>query len=276
VTSLLEEGDIAFVDRNSHASMLDGCKLAGGEARFFAHNSTEQLEKLLEEYKETHNKLIMCDGVYSMDGDLAPLPQICELGKRYGAGMAIDDGHATGVFGGTGRGTLQHFSLDGKGCLIIGSLAKALASVGGFVAGDHIVIDHLRHTARPLIFSTALSPIHTAIALEALKIIVREPHLREKLWSNAERMKQTLLALGFNIGNSVSPLIPIIVGDEATTYKMVLELEELGVVVDGVGYPGVKKNQCRLRIRMMATHSEQDIEIALKHLKRIGQKYKVV
>lgn len=274
--TLLEEGDMAFIDREAHASLIDGAKLSTGEARFFAHNNIEQLEDLLQKTESTKCKLIVCDGVYSMGGDLAPLPEICKLAEKYQTGIAVDDGHATGIFGENGRGTPEYFKVEGRVDLLLGSLGKALASVGGFVASNHIIIDHLRHTARSLLFSTALSPVHTATALAALTIIQKEPWLRKQLWSNTFKMKQGLLNMGYNIGKAESPLIPIIIGDESITYKMVMELEKSGIIADGVSFPAVKKNLSRIRIRMNATHTDDDLNIALNVFKIIGKKFAVI
>lgn len=273
VAAILGKSEVAIVDRYAHASLLDGCKLSEGITRFFAHNSIPNLEKLLEEHKGA-NKLIICDGIYSMDGDLAHLPDIFRLAEQYDAGLLLDDGHATGVFGAKGRGTLEHFNIRNKErCLLIGSLGKALGSTGGFVAGNREVIDYLRHTTRSLLFSTGLPPVCAAAAIAALEIIQDEPWLIQQLWSNTWKMRQGLTALGYDIGTSISPLIPIIIGDEYKVYKMSVALEEAGVVIDGVAPPAVKQNQCRLRIKMMATHTDTDIATALELLKKIGRRF---
>ncbi|MBM3250061.1 MAG: aminotransferase class I/II-fold pyridoxal phosphate-dependent enzyme [Candidatus Omnitrophica bacterium] len=276
ISSLLGEGDMAFFDRDAHASLIDGARLSNGETRFFAHNDVGQLEALLKKNNAVENKLVVCDGVYSMDGDLAPLPEICALAEKYCAGLIVDDGHVTGIFGENGRGTAEHFKLEGKVDLLLGSLGKALASVGGFAAGNHTIIDHLRHTSRPLLFSTALSPVHAAVSIVALEIIVKEPWLRKQLWGNTFKMKQGLLSLGYNLGKTQSPLIPVIIGEEATTYKMVMALEESGVIVDGVSFPAVKKNLSRIRMRMMATHTDKDLDFVLSVFKDVGKKLGVI
>ena len=278
VSQLATNDDVVILDRNSHASLLDGCKLSGATARYFLHNNLEDLERILCEYSENVGRLIVCDGVYSMEGDVAPLPDIIGLAERYHIGVAIDDGHATGVLGKNGRGTLEHFnlSIQGKGCVIIGSLGKALVSVGGFVAGDRIIIDYLRHTSRPLLFSTSLCPANAATALEALRIIQREPWLIQRLWSNTSRMKDGLRNLGYRVGNSETPIIPVIIGEENLVYKMTLALQELNVIVDGVGPPGVKRNQCRLRIRVSAAHDDEDINGAITAFKKVGQQVGVI
>ncbi len=277
ISCLLGKGDVAFVDRNAHASLLDGARLSDGEARYFSHNSTEQLERLLQIKDNTvKGKLIVCDGVYSMDGDLAPLPEICDLADKYHAGLVVDDGHGVGIFGEHGRGAIEHLKVEGRVDIILGSLGKALASVGGFVAGNHTIIDHLRHTARPLLFSTGLAPANVAASLAAINIIQKEPWLRQKLWSNTIKVKKSLRAMGYNTGKSETPLIPIIIGDETTTYKMVIALEESGVIVDGVSFPAVKKNQSRIRIRVIATHTSMDLDLALEAFKAIGKKFGVI
>ncbi len=277
MAAMLGSGEVALVDRYTHASLLDGCKLTDGITRFFAHNNTENLEKLLEEYDGAKAKLVVCDGIYSMDGDLAPLPDILRLAHQYDAGVIIDDGHATGVFGEKGKGTLEHFKITNKDrCLLTGSLGKALGSTGGFVAGPREVIDYLRHTSRSLLFSTGLPPVCAAAAIAALEILKEQPGLIQRLWSNTSKMRQGLIDLGYNTGASVSPLIPIVLGDEYIVYKMSVALEEAGVVVDGVAPPAVKQNQCRLRIRMMATHTDTDIAVALDLLRKLGRRFGVI
>ena len=235
-----------------------------------------RIEKMLQKNESVKGKLIVCDGVYSMDGDLAPLPEMCRLAEKYNAGIAVDDGHATGIFGENGQGTIEHFKVEGKVDILLGSLGKALASVGGFVAANHIIIDHLRHTSRPLLFSTGLSPANAAAALAALTIIQKEPWLRQNLWSNTFKMKQGLRNMGYNIGKSDAPLIPVIIGDEALTYKMVMALEESGIIVDGVSFPAVKKNLSRIRIRVIATHTNEDLEIALSAFKKVGKRFGII
>ncbi len=277
MTAMLGADDIALVDRQTHASLLDGCTLAGGNTRFFAHNNSENLEKLLQEYEGKKNRLIVCDGIYSMDGDLAPLPEIFRLAEQYDAGLIIDDGHATGVFGKKGRGTLEHFEIANRErCLLTGSLGKAIGSTGGFVAGNREVIDYLRHTARSLLFSTALPPVCAGAAIASVKIINSEPERIRQLWTNTLQMRRGLIDLGYNVGAGDSPLIPVIIGDEYTVYKMSVALEEAGVVIDGVAPPAVKQNQCRLRIKMMATHTDNDIALALELLKKLGKRFGVI
>lgn len=277
LAAILGRDEVALVDRLAHASMLDGLKLSSGSARFFAHNNVDNLRKLLEEHKAVLGKVIMCDGVYSMDGDLAPIPALFELAGQYGAGVIVDDGHATGIFGKTGRGTLEHFGIDNKeNCLLLGSLSKAIGSVGGFVAGGREVIDYLRHTARSLLFSTGLPAANTAAALVALDIIREEPQRLQRLWENTRRMRSGLKDLGYDLGTSVSPIIPVVIGDEYTVYKMSVALEEAGVIVDGVAPPAVKQSQCRLRMCMMATHADDDITRVLGLFRRLGKRYKVL
>lgn len=276
ISALLGEPDIAFLDKHVHASLFDGVKLSNGKARFFPHNNVGRLEELLRINKPTAGKLIVCDGVYSMEGDLADLPQICGLAEKYNTGIALDDGHAIGVFGETGRGTVEYFKMEGKVDLILGSLGKAFGSAGGFTAGNHIVIDHFRHTSRPLLFSTGLPPASAAAAIASLAIIQKEPWLRKNLWANTFKMQDGLRAMGYNIGKTQSPLIPIIIGDETLTYKMVMDLEKSGIIVDGVSYPAVKKNLSRIRIRLIATHSNEAIDRALCAFRNTGRKFGVI
>lgn len=276
VSALVEKGDAVIIDRSAHASILDGAKLSNGEARLFIHNNTRDLEKLLVSSDSAKNKLIICDGVYSMDGDLAPLPEICMLAEKYRSGLAVDDGHATGIFGDNGRGTIEHFKVGGRVDIILGSLGKTLASVGGFAAGNHSIIEYLRHNARSFIFTTSLSPVHVAMTLAALRIIKREPELRKRLWANTYMMKDGLQRLGYDIGLTQSPIIPIIIGNEDKTFKIAHKLEALGVVTDPIIYPAVKKDKCRIRVRATAAHKAEDIERALSIFKKVGKEFGVI
>lgn len=271
VSALIGKGDVAIIDRSAHASILDGAKLSSGEARLFIHNNIKDLEKILVSYDLAKSKLIICDGVYSMDGDLAPLPEICMLAEKHHAGIAVDDGHATGIFGENGRGTIEHFKLEGRVDIILGSLGKTLASVGGFVAGNHSIIEYLRHNARSFIFTTSLSPVHAAMTLTALRIIKSEPELRQHLWANTYMIKDGLQRLGFDIGLTQSPIIPIIIGDEDKTFKIAHKLEGLGVITDPIIYPAVKRDRCRIRVRATAMHKAEDIEKALSIFKKVGK-----
>lgn len=276
ISALIGENDIALIDRSAHASILDGSKLSKGEARFFVHNSMEDLEKLLHQHDSKKGKLIVCDGVYSMDGDLAPLKEICNLAEEYRAAVAIDDGHGTGVFGENGRGVAEHLKVEDKVDIILGSLGKAFGSVGGFAASNHSVIEYLRHNARSFIFSTSLNPIDASMALAALTIIKNEPHLRQRLWENTYMMKEGLQKLGFNTGITASPIIPVIIGDEDKTFKIVQELEKLSVVADPIIFPAVKKDKCRIRVRVTATHSKSEIEEVLSKFKKVGKDFGVI
>ncbi|MCX5699856.1 MAG: aminotransferase class I/II-fold pyridoxal phosphate-dependent enzyme [Candidatus Omnitrophica bacterium] len=273
ISVLIDKGEIILIDRNAHASIIDGAKLSNGEARLFIHNNINDLEKLLRHYESVNGKLIVCDGVYSMDGDLAPLPEICKLAEKYNAGLAVDDGHATGIMGENGRGTIEYFKVEGKVDIVLGSLGKTLGSVGGFAAGNHSIIEYVRHNARSFIFSTSLSPVHTAMTLTSLKIIKNEPELRQRLWTNTYMIKEGIRGMGYNIGATLSPIIPIIIGNEEKTFKMANRLEELGVVVDPIIYPAVKKDMCRIRIRATAVHKPADIEKALLIFKKVGKEF---
>jgi 8-amino-7-oxononanoate synthase len=276
ISGLINKGDAVFIDRSAHASILDGARLSEGGVRFFPHNSLTGLERLLRNHAKMSNKLIACDGVYSMDGDLAPLPEICNLAEKYNSAIAVDDGHATGIFGENGRGTVEYFKVEGKVDVILGSLGKALASVGGFAAGNHSIIEYLRYHARSFVFSTSLSPVHVAMTLAALRILKSEPELREHLWANTYMLKENLRSMGFNIGATQSPIIPIIIGEEAKTFKMVQMLEEYGVIADPIVFPAVKKDKCRIRLRATAVHKPLDIEKALLVFKKVGKEFGVI
>ncbi len=278
VSAILVKDEVAFVDRFAHASLLDGCRLSGGVAMFFPHNNVEALERLLEKHNDVKERVIICDGVYSMDGDLAPLPDLFRISQQHKAGLVIDDAHAIGVFGASGRGTLEHFGIEASSsnCLVVGSLSKALGSIGGFAAGGRDVIDYLRHCSRALLFSTAMAPASAAAALAALEILQSEPELMHRLWSNTRRVHDGLRKLGFDIGKTVAPITPIMLGDEYKVYKMVVALERVGLIVEGVAPPAVKQNQCRIRLCVRAVHSEEEVDRALLLLKRIGRRFGVI
>jgi len=278
VSALVRNGDVAINDRLNHASIIDGCRLSGGAFRTFKHNDLAHLEKVLRSAEEQGclGKLIIVDGVFSMDGDITNLPGIKSLADRYNARLMIDEAHATGVIGENGRGTPEHFKMEGKIDLVAGTLSKALGGVGGFVASSKEVVNYLRFYARSHMFSTALPPATAAALCAAIDVIQEEPALRKKLWSNINYMITNLKQLGFNLGNAETAIIPIIVGDDLLLKKMSKEVHQAGIFVNSVYYPAVPKKLSRLRLSLMATHTQEDLDDTLAVMERVGRKYGLI
>ncbi|MBI3599681.1 MAG: pyridoxal phosphate-dependent aminotransferase family protein, partial [Nitrospinae bacterium] len=278
ISALVEAGDIVFIDKLNHASIIDGCKLSGAYLRAFNHNDMEKLENLLKESAQYKRKLIVVDGVYSMDGDIANLPEICYLAKKYSAMVMVDEAHATGVMGSNGRGVVEHYSLEDEVDIIMGTMSKSLASIGGFVASSKEVINYLRHYARSFIYSAALPPPAVATASAAIKIIESEfPALGKRLWKNAMQFKNGLNRLGYNTLNTVTPIIPIFLGeDPLITVQMTRRLEEEGLFISPMLPPSVQPNKSRLRAHISAHHSSEEIQQAIDIFERVGKELKVI
>jgi len=271
LSCLLGRHDVAVLDALDHACILDGARLGFGKILKFKHNDMASLEQKLAAAPEGWGRLVVVDGVFSMEGDLAPLPEIARLAKRYGARLMVDDAHGIGVLGASGRGTAEHFGVESEVDLVMGTFSKSLATVGGFVAGDAVVIDFIRHHARSLIFSAAPPPASVAAAAKALEIVEREPERRKQLWEHTTYMRRELRALGFDTGDSESPVIPIVVGDDLQTFKMVHRLHEEGVFVNCVISPAVPVGRAMIRTSYMATHTRAHLDRALDALARVGR-----
>lgn len=271
LSCLLGRHDVAILDALDHACILDGCRLGFGKIYKFKHNDMVSLEAKLSAVPEGRGRLIVVDGVYSMEGDLAPLPEIVALKKRFGARLMVDDAHGLGVLGENGRGTAEHFAVEGEVDLVMGTFSKSLAAIGGFVAGDAEVIDYVRHTARSAVFSAALPPASAAAALAALELVEREPERRKQLWEATAYMKRELSGLGFDTGNSESPVIPIVVGDDVRALRMVRRLQEEGVFVNCVISPAVPEDRAMIRTSYMATHQRAHLDRALEAFARVGR-----
>ncbi len=278
VSALVRKGDVAVNDRLNHASIIDGCRLSGGELRTFKHNDPESLEKVLQscEAQGFMGKLVIVDGVFSMDGDITNLPAIKKIADRYGARLMIDEAHATGVIGENGRGTPEHFKMEGEIDLVAGTLSKALAVVGGFVASSKEVVNYLRFYARSHMFSTALPPAAAGALIAGIDVIQNEPELRAKLWRNIRYMLANLRRMGFNLGNAETAIIPIIVGDETKLKLISREVHQAGIFVNPVYYPAVPKKLSRLRLSLMATHTQEDLDDTLAVLEKVGKKYGLI
>lgn len=275
ISALVGKGDFVILDKDDHASIVDGCLLSRGEMRRFRHNDISSLDQVLSQLPEDAGKLVIIDGVYSMGGDLAPLPQVVEICKRHGARLMIDDAHGIGVTGG-GRGTAHHFGLTDDADLIMGTFSKSFASIGGFIAGSADVIHYIQHQARALIFSAALPAPAAAAVLAALEIMETEPERVVRLWENAEYMRTNFKMLGYDIGESNTPIIPILLRDQYRTVLAWRALIEEGVYTNPVVPPGVPPNSSLLRTSYMATHTRDQLDRALAAFKVVGERLDLI
>jgi 8-amino-7-oxononanoate synthase len=276
LSCLLRRSDVAVADGLNHASLIDGCRLAFGKTHKYLHNDMADLDKKLANISEDKGKLIVVDGVFSMEGDVAKLPEIVEIKKRHGARLMVDDAHGIGVFGDKGRGTSEHFGLEDEVDLLMGTFSKSLATVGGFIAGRADVVDFIRHEARAAIFSAAPPPPSMAAAIKALEIIEREPERRKNLWENARFMKREFETLGFDTGQSESPVIPLVVGEDIASFVMTMKLQERGVFANPVISPAVPKGRSMMRTSYMATHTAEHLERALEAFAAVGREMGII
>ena len=277
ISGLIRKQDVVIVDEAIHASVIDGCKLSGSSFRTFKHSNLENLKQVLEDIKDRYSgKLVIVEGVYSMDGDIAPLPQIVEVAHEYGAKVMVDDAHAIGVIGERGRGSASYFNLQGRIDIIMGSLSKTLGSLGGFVASSLEVINYLRYYAKPFFFAVNLPPSIAASVLTAVNIMENEPRLHQTLWKNIKYIKENLKSLGLTVMPSDSSIMSIVVGDELILRKMSKRINEEGVYIDAIPYPAVPKGQARLRLRVTANHTKEDLDTVLGVLEKIGKEFGVL
>jgi 8-amino-7-oxononanoate synthase len=274
--ALAARGDVIFGDRDNHASLIDGCRLAFGKLRKYLHNDVEDLERLLRETPCEGGRLIVTDGVFSMLGDLAPLREITELGRRYEARIMVDDAHAVGVLGPNGRGTPEHFGVEAEVDLIVGTFSKSFACLGGFVAGPAEVIDFLKHASRSVVFSASMPPGNVGTVLACLDIMESEPERRARLWANVRRMKTGFDDLGFEVIDHGSPILSIVIGDDAATFDFNRRLFEEGVFVNPVVPPAVPEGKSLLRTSYMATHTDEDLDLILGAFKRVGERLRIL
>jgi 8-amino-7-oxononanoate synthase len=270
ISALVGRGDYVVLDKDDHASIVDGAKLSWGETKRFRHNDLKDLERILSNLPEGKGKLVVVDGLYSMGGDLAPLPEMIPICKKYEARLMVDDAHAMGVFGG-GRGTSAHFGVTDQVDLIMSTFSKSFASIGGFIAGDDDIIHYIKHHARSLIFSASISPSNTAAALEALHIMRDEPEHAERAIRNGEYMRKEMKRIGLDIGSSVSPIVPIMVRDDMRTIFAWKTLFEAGVFVNPVLSPAVPEGQQLLRTSYMATHTKEQLDRVLEIYEQVGK-----
>jgi 8-amino-7-oxononanoate synthase len=270
ISCLVGRGDVVVADKDDHASIVDGCMLALGEMRRFTHNDLSHLDRVLEAVDEKAGRLVVVDGVFSMGGDLAPLPEMIPICRKHGARLMVDDAHGLGVMG-AGRGTAAHFGVTDQVDLIMGTFSKSFASLGGFIAGDEEVIHYIQHHARSLIFSASMPAANVAAVLAALEIMKTETDRVERLWEVTERMRTGLKRLGFNMGPSVTPIIPIVIGDQTTTLIAWKMCFDKGLFTNAVISPAVAPDQCLLRTSYMATHTDEQIDRALNILGEMGR-----
>lgn len=276
LSCLLGRFDTVFLDNLDHACIIDGARLGLAKQVKFRHNDAADLEAKLKLTPADRGLLIVIDGVYSMEGDLAPMPEIVDVKRRYNARLMVDDAHGIGVMGEHGRGTAEHFGVEDDVDLVMGTFSKSLACVGGFVAGDRPVIDYIRHNARSQIFAASMPPASAAAVLKALDIVEREPERRERLWENTHYMKAALDDLGFNTGEAASPVIPMVVGDDFTAYRMVADLHDEGVFANPVVSPAVAEGNAMIRTSYMATHTREHLDKALVALEKVGRRHGVL
>jgi glycine C-acetyltransferase len=282
VSAVLGKEDFIISDQLNHASIIDGARLSRAKILVFEHKNIAQAEERLASVQnEPGKKLLITDGVFSMDGDIGPLPDLCDLAEKYGAIMMVDDAHSSGVLGRNGRGTVDHFNLHGRVDIQVGTLSKAIGALGGYVCGTHDLIDFLYHRARPFLFSTSHPPSVAASCIAAFDVLEGEPERIAKLWENTRFWKKELALLGFDIGGkttpaSETPITPIILGDGKLTMDFSRELFNEGVLGTGIAFPTVPEGKARIRTIMTATHTADELHQALDVLKRVGKKMAVL
>jgi glycine C-acetyltransferase len=279
VSAILGKDDLVISDELNHASIIDGCRLSRATIKVFKHKDAADCERVLQEAKDWNGKkLLISDGVFSMDGDIADLPALCDLAEKYGCIMMVDDAHASGVLGSRGRGTIDHHNCHGRVDIQVGTLSKAIGSVGGYVCGSRDLIDFLQQRARPFLFSTSHPPAVTATCQSAFELLDSEAgdKLIKKLWANTKFFKRRLKKLGFNIGKSETPITPIMVGDAAKAFQFSQELFDEGVFAGAIGFPTVPEGKARLRTIVTATHKRADLERAAETIERVGKRLGVV
>jgi len=271
VSAVLGKDDVIVSDELNHASIIDGCRLSRAAIKVYPHKDVDAARAILRDLPPAQKKILITDGVFSMEGDLGPLPGLCAAAEEYGAIMMVDDAHASGVFGAQGRGTVDHFGCHGRVDIQVGTLSKAIGVLGGYVAGSRNLIDFLYHRARPFLFSTSHPPAVTAACIAALAVLETEPQWMTQLWDNSRFFREGLQALGFNTGMSESPITPVIVGEAATAAKMSDALFERGVFAQSIGFPTVPKGQARLRTIVSATHTREDLQYSLHMFAAVGR-----
>jgi 8-amino-7-oxononanoate synthase len=275
IQSMVNRNEFIVTDKLDHASIIDGCRLSGGKMLRYAHNNMDDLRRVLERL-EGKNALIVVDGIFSMEGDIAPVKEICDLAEEFGVSVMVDEAHSLGVAHHTGAGVVMEAGCTDRVELIMGTFSKSLASVGGFIAGSYKVMDYMKHVARSLIFSASLPPASAASVLEALKIMHEEPERIEKLWENTHYMAENFKNMGYDIGTSCTPVIPLHVGELDNAFKMWKMLDEEGVFINPVVPPAVPLNDTLIRTSFMATHTRDQLDEALEKFDKIGKKIGII
>ncbi|MEM5872096.1 MAG: glycine C-acetyltransferase [Candidatus Aenigmatarchaeota archaeon] len=276
IQALMGEGDVIISDELNHGSIIDGVRLTKAERKIYPHLDIDGLEKALKESQNARRRMVVTDGVFSMDGDIAPLDKIAELCEKYDAILMVDDAHGDGVLGKDGRGIVDHFNLHGRVDIEMGTLSKAFGCLGGYIAGSQELRDYLINRARSFIFTTAHPPCVSAAIIEAIKVVQEEPQHIKRLWENTKFFKEGLQDLGFNIGNSKTPITPVIVGESAKAQKLSQKLFENGIFVKPIVYPLVSKDTARVRNIITAEHTKEDLEFALKTYEKVGKEMKLI
>ena len=277
IQAITEKGDLIISDELNHASIIDGARLSRADKKIFNHSDMDSLEQVLKENRDNYrNILIITDGVFSMDGDIAKLPEIVELAEKFEALTYVDDAHGSGVLGESGRGTVDHFNLHGRVDFTIGTLSKAIGVIGGYVAGSNTMYEWLNHRARPVLFSTSLPPAAVGAIMEAIKMLMESTEHTDKLWANADYFKKKLGTLGFNTGHSQTPITPVIIGDEAKTMEFSKRLLEKGVFVSGIIFPTVPRGTGRVRCMVTAAHTEEQLDRAVGIFEQVGKEMNVL
>jgi glycine C-acetyltransferase len=273
---LVGKGDVIFSDELNHASIIDGCRLSRAKVVRYAHNNVDDLRKKIEETTEYGRRLIVTDGVFSMDGDIAPLDKICDVANEYGIVLMVDDAHGEGVLGNGGRGIVDHFGLHGRVDVEIGTLSKAFGVVGGMVAGKQVIVDWLRQRGRPFLFSSAMTVPDAAACIEAVNMLQESTEQVDRLWKNAEFFKTEMQTLGFDTGQTQTPIVPVMLGDAPLAQEFSRKLFESGVFAMAIGFPTVPRGKARIRVMNSAAHSQSDLESALDIFATVGKELKVI
>lgn len=276
IPALVGPGDLIFSDELNHASIIDGSRLSRAEVIRYAHNNTDDLREKIAGRADYKRRLIITDGVFSMDGDIAPLDRIADVADEFGVMLMVDDAHGEGVLGHGGRGIVDHFGLHGRVDVEVGTLSKAFGVVGGLVAGKAIIIEWLRQRGRPFLFSSAMTAPDAAACIEAVNILGESTELIDRLWSNAELFRKEMQSMGFNTGFSQTPIVPVMLGEAALAQQFSRRLFEEGVFAMAIGYPTVAKGKARIRVMNSAAHNHSDIEVALETFGRVGRELGVI
>ncbi len=279
ISSLVGKDDIILIDRSDHASIVDGCRLTYGKIMKYAHNDMDDLERVLNIAVGNGIRggiLIVTDGVFSMEGDIVNLPRLCKIADRFGARVMVDDAHSIGVLGNGGRGTAEHFGLIDRVDITMGTFSKSFASLGGFIAGDQSTIHYIKHVSRALIFSASIPPGATAAVLAALDIMESEPERRENLWKNTRKMHKGFREMGFDIGDSETPVVPVMIGEMMTCFRFWRELSDEGIFANAIIPPAVAPGNSLIRTSYTATHTDQQLDRVLDTFARLGKKYGII